>query len=76
MATTTETHTITVNGEEREVPVGTTVPDILRTMEIDPDYATGVAVAVDREVIPRQEWGDVALEEGDDVEVVRAQQGG
>lgn len=76
MTTTTDTCTITVNGEDREVPTGTTVPDILRTMDIDPDYATGVAVAVDRAVIPRQEWEEVTLEDGDDVEVVRAQQGG
>jgi sulfur carrier protein len=36
----------------------------------------GVAVAVDGEVVPRAEWESRALSEGENVEVVRAVQGG
>jgi thiamine biosynthesis protein ThiS len=35
-----------------------------------------VAVAVNSEVIPREKWEDVALDDGDTIEVIQAQQGG
>ena len=38
--------------------------------------ARGVAVAVDGEVVPRGEWTERRLCEGESVEVVRAVQGG
>jgi len=74
--TTDTALSITVNGEDRSVPQGYQLTDVLQDLEIDPDYATGVAVAINREVIRRQDWGDVAVDDGDDVEVVQAQQGG
>jgi sulfur carrier protein len=36
----------------------------------------GVAVAVNGEVVPRGEWGERGLREGDAIEVVEAVQGG
>ena len=36
----------------------------------------GLAVAVDGDVVPRGEWQDRVLEEGQRVEVLRAVQGG
>ena len=38
--------------------------------------ARGVAVALNGTVVPRQAWGDTRLKAGDDVEIVRARQGG
>lgn len=76
MSVQTQTHTITVNGESREVAPGYALTDVLRDLDIHPDYATGVAAAVNSEVIPRAEWDDVTLDDGDTVEVIQAQQGG
>lgn len=70
---------ITVNGEERKVPEGYALTDLLRDLEIDPDSergTAGVAVALNESVLRRQDWEDVRLAEEDTVEVIRAQQGG
>lgn len=76
MTVQSDTQTVTVNGEPREVPVDYPLTAVLRDLDIHPDYASGVAVAVNSEVIPRDAWGDVALDEDDTVEVIQAQQGG
>ncbi len=64
-----------VNGEPAEVPVGATIADIVArlTAEADPK---GVAVAVDRCVIPRSEWASTPARAGCLVEVVTAAAGG
>ncbi len=71
-----DTHLVTVNGEDRDVPAGYALTSVLRDLDVHPDYASGVAVAVNSEVIPREQWGDVVLDDGDTVEVIQAQQGG
>ena len=67
---------VTVNGEARTVPNGYPLVDVLRDLEIDPEDATGVAVAINESVIRSQDWADVTLSEEDTVEVIQAQQGG
>lgn len=69
------TFSLLVNGEEREIPAGSTVRDLLLRMEIDPDQS-GIAVARQEEVVPRDEWPVTELESGDRVEVITATQGG
>ena len=41
-----------------------------------PDVERGVAVAVEGEVVPRAEWEERVLAEGEAIEVVHAVQGG
>jgi sulfur carrier protein len=67
--------TIRLNGTERDLPDGTTVADALALLDVGPS-ARGVAVAVDREVVPRGRWSETVLRDGDDVEIVMAIQGG
>ena len=67
--------TIVVNGETRELPTGTTVRGLLDALDV-PGGASGVAIAVDAEVVPRTEWETTELDEGARVEVLRAIQGG
>ncbi len=67
--------TIVVNGEARELPPGMTVRGLLDALEV-PGGATGVAIAVDAEVVPRGEWDTTELDEGARVEVLRAIGGG
>ena len=65
--------TVTVNGEPREVPDGTTVAQLVGQLT---DAPTGVAAAVNGEVLPRRVWAATALADLDQVEVVTAVQGG
>jgi sulfur carrier protein len=67
---------ITVNGEDRDVPTGYPLTDLLADLDIDPQETSGVAVALNESVVRRQDWGDVTLAADDTVEVIQAQQGG
>jgi sulfur carrier protein len=64
---------LTVNGEPREAPAGTTVDQVVATVTGQP---SGVAAAVNGEVVPRRAWPGTPLQDGDQVEVVTAVQGG
>lgn len=68
---------LVVNGEERDVERGVTVEDLVREMRGDDDPSgSGVAAAVNGEVVRRATWSDRELVEGDSVEIVAAVQGG
>ena len=65
---------VTVNGEPHELDAGASVA---RAVELTGSLATsGIAVAVDGEVVPRTQWEQTRLSEGQAVEVVAAVQGG
>ena len=66
---------VRVNGQERDVEAPATVLDVLALIDIAAD-ARGVAVAVERDVVPRGEWSSRVLAEGEQVEVVTAMGGG
>lgn len=66
---------IRVNGEVKEVRLNINVYDLLIALELEPIQA-GIAVAVDREVIPKAAWQETELCENSDVEIIRAVQGG
>jgi sulfur carrier protein len=66
---------ILINGQPSEVASGDRVTDALRSLGLAPD-ATGIAVAVDGEVIPRSRWAQHELEPESRVEVLTAMQGG
>ena len=64
---------IEVNGETRTAPAGLPLADLLALLEVPPK---GVAVAVNREVVPRRLWPERPIAAGDRIEVVRAIGGG
>jgi sulfur carrier protein len=64
---------ITVNGKEMDVEPGLTVDGLLALLDIKREYT---AVAVNREITPKSEYGTVKLGEGDKVEIVRPMGGG
>ena len=66
---------IRVNGEEKTVHPNLNVHDLLITLELNPAQS-GIAVAVDREVIPKTAWQTTELRENSEVEIIRAVQGG
>jgi sulfur carrier protein len=66
--------TILVNGAERALDIET-VAALVTALGIDPG-ARGVAVALNGAVVPRATWATAPLTAGDNVEVIRAMQGG
>jgi len=64
---------VRLNGEPRELPEGTTMAQAVA--ELTP-LSTGVAAAVNGDVVPRGSWAATLLRDGDQVEVVTAVQGG
>ena len=64
---------IAVNGEERKLPAGTALSDFLAENNVPTRF---IAVAVNREVIRRDDHQHVILREGDVVEIVRMVGGG
>ena len=64
-----------VNGERMEVRAGATIADLVAALT-EVDEPKGVAVAVDRTVVPRSEWATTPARAGSLVEVVSAAAGG
>ena len=68
-----EAISVAVNGEGREVPAGSTVADLARILDLP---ESGVAIAVDDDVVPAARWADVTLRADAQVDVLTAVQGG
>jgi len=66
---------LSLNGEPRELDDGATVSAAVEAAGAEP-AAGGIAVAIDGEVVPRSQWGQTPLREGQQVEVLQAVQGG
>ena len=64
---------IEVNGQARSVPQRTTLRELLAVLELSDQ---GVALAVNRSVVPRQGWPSHLLLADDKIEIVRAIGGG
>ncbi len=64
---------VTVNGTTQVVAPGTTVAQLLGEWSGPLD---GIAVACNRDVVPRSRWASTALVDGDHVEIVTAAAGG
>ena len=64
---------VAVNGEDRRLDLGTTVADLLRSLEL-----LGKPVAVERNgsTVPKAQHAQTALVEGDRVEIVTFVGGG
>lgn len=67
--------TVHVNGTPTVVPATSTIGDLVRLVLGRTD-SKGVAVAVDREVVPRSSWENTATTAGASVEIVTAAAGG
>ncbi len=62
-----------INGEPHRLSAGCTLTALLSRLEMG---ERRVAVAINREVIPRSEFDDVQLRDGDRIEVLEAVGGG
>jgi sulfur carrier protein len=64
---------VRLNGETAELPDGSTVVQAVAALT---DAPSGVAAALNGDVVPRGAWAATALADGDQIEVVTAVQGG
>lgn len=62
-----------INQNETEVPEGITVKEWLDRQQIT---AEGTAIAIDNKLVPKSEWNDRTLAEGDKITLIRATFGG
>ena len=62
-----------MNGEAREVPSGTTLERLLGLLALE---RRRIAVAVNRSVVPRSDFGVRSVAAGDRVEILEAAGGG
>ena len=64
---------IQINGEVHTVASGETLESLVLALALPSE---GVALALNRQVVPRREWRNRALSEDDRIEIVRAVGGG
>ena len=64
---------VVVNGKGMDLPDGLTVEGLLDHLKVRRPYT---AVALNREITPRQRYGETVLSEGDRVEIVHPMGGG
>jgi thiamine biosynthesis protein ThiS len=68
-----DTIRVELNGKERDVRAGLTVRGLLETLELEPGL---VVVERNREIIARARYDEVAVREGDRLELVHFVGGG
>jgi sulfur carrier protein len=64
---------VKINGDPRDLPDGATMADAVAELT---DLASGVAAAVNGDVVPRGSWAATLVRDGDQIEIVTAVQGG
>jgi thiamine biosynthesis protein ThiS len=65
-----------INGDERafpDTPASLTLAALVEVLGMKPDR---VAVELNRDIVPRDRWGETALNEGDRLEIVQFVGGG
>ena len=64
---------VRLNGDERELPAGLTVEDLLRSLDLRPEL---VVVELNREILNRGDYGVAPVQQGDNLELVHFVGGG
>jgi sulfur carrier protein len=64
-----------INGEPKTLDTDTlTLAELLERLDIT--QRKGVAVAINNAVVPKSEWDEHQVDDGDAIEIIRATQGG
>jgi sulfur carrier protein len=58
---------IKVNGEVREIPEGSTMLDLIRSLGLEERV---MASALNMEIVKQDAWGNAVLQEGDTIELL------
>ena len=64
---------VTINGEKKEIANGSTIADILRELGIEEKV---MAVAVNMQIVKKEEWESYRPKEGDKIEFLGFTGGG
>ena len=64
---------VLVNNKETELIQGNTIADLAQQMNLPQQ---GVAIAVQNRMVPRAEWSEKVLQEGDSLVIIKAACGG
>ena len=64
---------VLVNNKETELTQGNTIADLAQQLELPQQ---GVAIAVHNRMVPRTEWNEKTLQEGDNLVIIKAACGG
>ncbi len=64
---------VIINGEAQTLTAGLTIADLIRQLGLN---QRRIAVELNREIVPREHYGERALAEGDQVEIVHFVGGG
>ncbi len=67
---------IKINGQLARTAPKSTLAEILLARKIDAQSTRGVAVALNDAIVRRNDWENRVIDEGDQIEIVTAQQGG
>lgn len=59
--------TIKVNGENRDIPVNSTLMELIRSLGIESKV---MAAAVNMQIVKQESWDKASLSEGDTVELL------
>ena len=65
---------IEVNGQAQQVAPGTTLLELVEQLALPPGQA--LALAVNRSVVPRQQWRERCMAANDKIDIVKAIGGG
>ena len=63
---------VTVNGEQREIS-SSSIDALLAELEYE---GTHFAIALNYDVLPRSQWAQTPLKNGDEIEIITPRQGG
>jgi sulfur carrier protein len=66
---------IKLNGEVKAFEKGLSLSELVQA-ELNSDEPKGVAVALNFSIVPKQKWNETIIKENDEIEIVRAVQGG
>ena len=65
--------TIKINGEPKPIAAATTVTALVAQLELT---AQRLAIELNRDILPRTQWGETRLNDGDKLEIVHFVGGG
>lgn len=65
---------IIINSRKKHIPDSTTVENLMEILEVG--KPKGLAVAVNKKIVPRESWGNTTLQDSDEVIMIKAAQGG
>ena len=64
---------VTINGEQRTFDRSLTVAELVDELALKPK---GVAVELNREIVPKSQWQQTSVSDGDEIEIVTFVGGG